>query len=160
MTEKKKKPLTSKAKAASKAKKPASKAATKTTTKKPAKKPTQKNTKKPAKKSAKSTSKKMFEKAIKLLDDKEAEDIVAIDLNGQSALADYIIIASGGSSRQVAALSEYLRKDFKKAGVSKVRIEGLPQGDWVLLDAGDILVHLFRPEVREFYQLEERWEEE
>lgn len=102
---------------------------------------------------------KLHKAAMKVLDEKKAEGIISVDLKGQSALADYIIIASGGSSRQVAALSEYLRKAFSKLGVKGVRTEGLPQGDWVLIDAGDILVHLFRPEVREFYQLEDRFEE-
>ena len=95
--------------------------------------------------------------ALKVLDDKKAEDIVSVDLRGRSALADYVIVASGGSARQLGALAEYLREAFFKLGVKKLRIEGLPQGDWVLIDAGDVIVHVFRPEVRRFYQIEDIW---
>ena len=107
----------------------------------------------------KANPEKLYKAALKVLDERKAEDILPVDLQGRSALADYIIIASGSSSRQVAALADYLRKAFIENGVKPVRIEGLPQGDWVLIDAGDVLVHLFRPEVRDFYQLEERFEE-
>lgn len=115
--------------------------------------------KKPVPAKAKDLSAKLYKAAMAVLDERKAEGIFSVDLKGHSALADYIIIASGTSSRQVSALSNYLRKAFHELGVKPVRIEGLPQGDWVLIDAGDVLVHLFRPEVREYYQLEERWAE-
>jgi ribosome-associated protein len=91
------------------------------------------------------------------LDSKKAQDIVSIDLQGKSSMADYLIIASGASQRQVGSLAELLRTDLKKKGVKSVRIEGIPQCDWVLVDAGDVIVHIFRPEVRAFYNLEKMW---
>lgn len=121
-----------------------------------------KTTKKPKPKTAesKALAKKIFDKALKILDERKAEDILSVDLEGQSALADYIIIASGTSSRSVAALADYLRRAFLEAGVKPVRIEGLPQADWVLVDAGDVIVHLFRQEVRDYYKLDDRFEQE
>ncbi len=95
--------------------------------------------------------------ALKVLDDRQAENIAIINLQGKSAIADYAIIASGRSGRQLAAIADYLREAFFKAGVKQIRIEGLEQADWVLVDAGDVLVHLFRPEVREYYQIEDIW---
>jgi len=91
------------------------------------------------------------------LDDGKAEDIRAIDLAEKSTMADYMVIASGRSSRQVAALAEDLRDTLKAAGMTGIATEGLARGDWVLLDAGDVIVHLFRPEVRAFYNLEKMW---
>lgn len=91
------------------------------------------------------------------LDDDKAEDIVVIDLAGKTEIADYMVIASGQSSRQVGAMAEHLRHKIKAAGIKDVAIEGAAQGDWVLIDAGDVLVHLFRPEVRDFYRLEKMW---
>ncbi len=91
------------------------------------------------------------------LDSDKAEDIEAIDLRDHSALADYMIVASGRSSRQVAALADKLVDHFAKIGIKNVRTEGQRQGDWVIVDAGDIIVHLFRPEVREFYNIEKMW---
>lgn len=91
------------------------------------------------------------------LEDDKAEDEVVIDLSGKSTLADYIVIASGRSQRQVGAMADHLIEKLKKAGVKSVAVEGQPQCDWVLVDAGDIVVHLFRPEVREFYKLEKLW---
>jgi ribosome-associated protein len=93
---------------------------------------------------------------IKLLDDKKAEHIVTIDLNEKSSIADYLIIASGNSSRQVGAMAEALYRELKDQGM-KPHMEGIPQCDWVLIDAGDVIVHLFRPEVRAFYNLEKMW---
>ncbi len=107
----------------------------------------------------KTSPEKLYKAALKVLDERKAEDIFSVDLKGQSALMDYIIIASGSSSRQVTALANYLKKAFMDNGVKPVRIEGLPQGDWALIDAGDVLVHLFRSEVREFYHLDDRFEE-
>jgi|TARA_R110002072_G_scaffold159872_1_gene310910 ribosome-associated protein len=91
------------------------------------------------------------------LNDDKGEDIVVIDLSGKSSIADYMIIVSGRSSRQVAAMSEHLRVRLKAAGFREMVAEGERQGDWVLLDCGDVIVHLFRPEVREFYNLEKMW---
>jgi ribosome-associated protein len=91
------------------------------------------------------------------LEDDKAEDIVTIPLAGKSEMADHMVIATGRSSRQVAAISEKLA-DRLKHGLGVIpRMEGKELGDWVLIDAGDVIVHLFRPEVREFYQLEKMW---
>ena len=91
------------------------------------------------------------------LDDDKAEDIVAIDLRGKSTIADYMVIATGRNSRQLAAMASHLDEKLTKAGVRRVSVEGANQGDWVLLDGGDVVVHLFRPEVRTFYALEKMW---
>lgn len=91
------------------------------------------------------------------LDDDKAEDIVAIDLRGKSTIADYMVIATGRNSRQLAAMASHLDDKLTKAGVRRVSVEGANQGDWVLLDGGDVVVHLFRPEVRTFYALEKMW---
>lgn len=90
------------------------------------------------------------------LDDDKAEDIVVVDLRGKSSIADHMVIASGASTRQVAAMADHIGRALKDAG-QPVTVEGLPQGDWVLIDGGDIIVHLFRPEVRQFYNLEKMW---
>lgn len=92
------------------------------------------------------------------LDDDKAEDIVQIDLRGRSSVADYMVICSGRSSRQVAAISEKLAERLKEAFRLPSRSEGKETGDWVLIDTGDVVVHVFRPEVREFYQLERMWQ--
>ena len=94
------------------------------------------------------------------LDDDKAEEVVAIDLAGKSNIADYMVIATGRSNRQVAAMAEHLLEKFKAAGLKGVAVEGLARADWVLIDGGDIIVHLFRPEVRAFYGLEKMWGEE
>jgi ribosome-associated protein len=91
------------------------------------------------------------------LEDDKAEDIVTIPLAGKSEMADHMVIATGRSSRQVAAISEHLGDRLKQELGRLVRTEGKDIGDWVLIDAGDVIVHLFRPEVREFYQLEKMW---
>jgi ribosome-associated protein len=91
------------------------------------------------------------------LDSDKAEEIQAIDLTGQTAIADYMVIASGRSSRQVAALAEKLQERIKAFGFGDSRIEGRELANWVIVDAGDVIVHLFRPEVREFYNLEGMW---
>jgi ribosome-associated protein len=87
----------------------------------------------------------------------KAEDIVTIDLTGKSSIADTMVVASGRSNRHVASIAEQVIKDVEKAGVPRVRVEGLRQGDWVLIDAGDVIVHVFRPEVRTHYNLEKMW---
>jgi ribosome-associated protein len=91
------------------------------------------------------------------LDQDQAEDVVTIDLAGKSAIADYMVVASGRSTRQVAAMTDKLTDDLKQKLGCATRTEGKAIGDWVLVDAGDVIVHLFRPEVREFYQLEKMW---
>lgn len=91
------------------------------------------------------------------LEDDKAEDIVSIPLAGKSEMADHMVIASGRSSRQVSAISEKLADRLKGEFGVVPRIEGRDLGDWVLIDAGDVIVHVFRPEVREFYQLEKMW---
>ena len=91
------------------------------------------------------------------LDEDQAQDIVSIPLAGKSSIADFMVIASGRSTRQVASMAQKLGEVVKKAGHGPVRLEGLPAADWVLVDAGDVVVHLFRPEVRSFYNLERMW---
>ncbi|MDA5192770.1 ribosome silencing factor [Govanella unica] len=93
---------------------------------------------------------------IRSLDQDKAEDIIAIDLAGKTSFADHMIIANGRSSRQVAAMASHLIERLKEWGI-RPRAEGMSQGDWVLIDAGDVVVHLFRPEVRDFYNLEKMW---
>lgn len=92
------------------------------------------------------------------LEDDKAVDIVIIDLAGKTEIADFMVIASGQSTRQVGAMANNLSQRLKKSGVKEVTIEGAGQSDWVLIDAGDVLVHLFRPEVRDFYALEKLWD--
>ena len=91
------------------------------------------------------------------LDEDQAQDLVTIPLEGKSSIADHMVIASGRSTRQVAAMATKLAERLKKEGHGTPRIEGLPAADWVLIDAGDVVVHLFRPEVRSFYNLERMW---
>ncbi|HSC59919.1 MAG TPA: ribosome silencing factor [Rhizomicrobium sp.] len=94
---------------------------------------------------------------LKSLDDDKAEDIVTIDLEGRSSLADALVIATGRSSRHVASIAEHLARKLKEAGYGTRPIDGAAQGDWVLVDAGDVIVHVFRPEVRSYYDLEGMW---
>ena len=91
------------------------------------------------------------------LEDDKAEDILAIDIRGKSSFADMLIVASGRSARHVGALADHVMRKLKDSGVKDVRVEGMPNCDWVLVDAGDIVVHLFRPEVRSFYNIEKIW---
>lgn len=91
------------------------------------------------------------------LEDDKAEDILALDVRGKTSFADMLIVASGRSARHVGALADHVMRKLKEAGVSDVNIEGLPHCDWVLVDAGDVVVHLFRPEVRSFYNIEKIW---
>lgn len=99
----------------------------------------------------------MLELIVTTLTEEKAEDIVQIDLRGRSEIADYMVICSGRSTRQVGALAEKLVERAKADTGRTARIEGKTQGDWVLIDTGDVVVHVFRPEVREFYQLEKMW---
>jgi ribosome-associated protein len=92
------------------------------------------------------------------LDEDKAENIVVIDLAGKTEIADFLVIASGTSQRHVGAMSDHLQRSMKAIGLRSAAVEGGVQCDWVLIDAGDVIVHLFRPEVREFYSLEKIWE--
>lgn len=103
------------------------------------------------------TSQAILALVLKSVDDDKAEDVVQIDLRGRSDVADYMVICSGRSSRQVASISEKLADRLKQEMRILARMEGKETGDWVLIDAGDVIVHVFRPEVREFYQLEKMW---
>ncbi|MBN8939221.1 MAG: ribosome silencing factor [Rhizobiales bacterium] len=91
------------------------------------------------------------------LEDNKAEEVQTIDLKGKTSIADAMVVSSGRSHRHVGALADYLVQALKEAGVPQVRVEGLPACDWVLVDAGDVIIHVFRPEVRTFYNLEKMW---
>jgi ribosome-associated protein len=99
----------------------------------------------------------MLDLVLTCLDDDKAEEIVSINLEGKSAIADHMVVASGRSQRHVGALADHLTRRMKEEGLGNARVEGLPQADWVLIDGGDVIVHIFRPEVREFYKLEKMW---
>ncbi|MEM9433407.1 MAG: ribosome silencing factor [Pseudomonadota bacterium] len=103
------------------------------------------------------TSEDLLDYILHTLTDEKAEEIVQVDLRGRSEIADYMVICSGRSTRQVSALAEKLVGSVKEKYGRISRIEGKGQGDWVLIDVGDVIVHVFRPEVREFYQLEKMW---
>ncbi len=94
---------------------------------------------------------------LKRLDDMKAEATVTIDLRGKSAYSDYMVVTTGRSNRHVGSVAENVAKGLKEAGNKKIHIEGLPNGDWVLIDSGEVIVHVFRLEVREFYNLERLW---
>ncbi len=104
------------------------------------------------------TSEQILAAVLASLEDDKAEDIVHISLRGKTEMADFMVIASGRSTRQVAALSEKLTERLKQDLGVFCKVEGAEVGDWVLIDAGDVIVHVFRPEVREFYQLEKMWQ--
>ena len=91
------------------------------------------------------------------LDDMKAEDTTTIDLRGKAAISDYMVVTSGRSNRHVGAVADRVLEDLHKAGNRQVRVEGMPLCDWVLIDAGDVIVHVFRPEARAFYNLEKMW---
>ncbi|WP_371169417.1 ribosome silencing factor [Aliiroseovarius sp. 2305UL8-7] len=105
----------------------------------------------------KNVSDDMLTRVLSSLEDDKAEDVVVIDLRGKSEIADHMVVCSGRSTRQVAAISEKLTEKLKQEMGVFSKVEGKDQGDWVLIDAGDVIVHVFRPEVREFYQLEKMW---
>ncbi len=102
-------------------------------------------------------SRALMQVILNSLEDSKAEDIVTIPLEPGAALADAMVIASGRSSRHVAAIADRLLDDMRKAGFRRFSVEGLENADWVLVDAGDVIIHIFRPEVREFYNLEKLW---
>ena len=138
--------------------------------KKPAKKASAKAVKKPATKRSKKGGQpkkavapksaprsELLTRILASLDDDKAENVVTVNLEGRSALCDAAVIASGRSSRHVAAMAEHLGRRLKEAGYGTRPVSGAAQGDWVLVDAGDVIVHLFRPEVRDYYDLEGMW---
>ena len=94
---------------------------------------------------------------LKSLDEAKAEDPTSIDISGKSTLGDYMVVASGRSQRHVGAIADRLLDDLKMAGCRDLKVEGMPHCDWVLIDAGDVIVHVFRPEVRTFYNIEKMW---
>ena len=94
------------------------------------------------------------------LDDAKAENVVAIDVADKTSLGDHIVIASGRSQRHVGAVADQIQKKLTEAGHKRIRVEGMAQGEWVLVDAGDVMVHVFQPEIREFYKLEKMWQAE
>ncbi|MCK4938855.1 MAG: ribosome silencing factor [Rhodospirillaceae bacterium] len=106
---------------------------------------------------AQPTAKQLLKLVETSLEDNKAKDIAVINIIGKSDIADYLVIASGNSARHVAAIAGHLRDDLKKGGQEKVVVEGLSQSDWALIDCGDVIVHVFHPEVREFYGLEKMW---
>ncbi|SDU47887.1 ribosome silencing factor [Stappia sp. ES.058] len=97
------------------------------------------------------------ETVLASLSDSKAEDIVSIDITGKSPMTDQVVVASGRSHRHVGAIADHLLRDLKEAGHGGARVEGIPQCDWVLIDAGDVIIHVFRPEVRAFYNIEKMW---
>ncbi|KAB0681296.1 ribosome silencing factor [Aureimonas leprariae] len=99
----------------------------------------------------------LIDTVLRSLDDSKAEDVFSIDLTGKSPLADHMVVVSGRSNRHVTAVADHLLRDLKDAGYGTARVEGLQGGDWVLIDIGDVIVHVFRPEVRAFYNLEKMW---
>ena len=101
----------------------------------------------------------MVEAVLKQLDDSKAEAIVTIDVSRKSTIADTMVVASGRSSRHVNAIADQVVDALSKLGKKNIRVEGVPQCDWVLVDAGDVMIHIFRPEVRSFYNLEKLWSE-
>ena len=105
-------------------------------------------------------SRAVVDQILVWLDEAKAEGIVTIDLEGKSSVGDFMVIASGRSARHVNAVADQLRRKLKDNGQGNIQIEGTENCDWVLLDTGDIIVHLFRPEVREFYNLEKMWQAE
>ncbi len=111
----------------------------------------------PAAVEAQSEASKTLSLILARLDDMKAEETVTIDLRGKSAFSDYMVVTSGRSNRHVGAVAENLAKGLKETGIKKIHVEGLPNCDWVLIDSGDVIVHVFRPEVREFYNLERLW---
>ena len=107
-----------------------------------------------------SESQDLLNTVLSSLDDDKAVDVVSIDLKGKTSLADFMVIASGTSSRHVSAMSDHLTRKAKEIGMGRPNVEGMAQSDWVLIDTGDVIVHLFRPEVRDFYGLEKMWSAE
>jgi ribosome-associated protein len=129
----------------------------KATTAKPAAKTARKTSTKAAALKAQPDADKTLNMILSRLDDMKAEETVTIDLRGKSAFSDYMIVTTGRANRHVGAIAENVAKGLKENGIKSPHIEGLPNCDWVLIDSGDVIVHVFRPEVREFYNLERLW---
>ena len=104
-----------------------------------------------------SSSKNLLKLTLDALEDDKAIDIVSINLEGRSSIADYMVVASGNSAKQVTSMADNLVKKYKEIGLRTPSPEGMSNGDWVLIDAKDVIIHLFRPEVRDFYSLEKMW---
>jgi ribosome-associated protein len=115
------------------------------------------NTQQPVQPAALPPQPQMIDVVLKSLEDAKAEQTVAIDITGKSSLSDHMVVTSGRSHRHVGAVADQVAKALREAGFGKPRIEGLPHCDWVLVDGGDVIVHIFRPEVREFYNIEKMW---
>ena len=113
--------------------------------------------KKPAPELAETPEIQMIDVVLQSLDDAKAEQTVAIDITGKSSLSDHMVVTTGRSNRHVGAVADQLVRALRENGFAKPRIEGLPHCDWVLVDGGDVIVHIFRPEVREFYNIEKMW---
>ncbi|MGE0562880.1 MAG: ribosome silencing factor [Pseudolabrys sp.] len=103
------------------------------------------------------SAKETLRLVLDCLDDMKAEDSVTIDLTGKSSIGDFMVVTTGRSQRHVGAVADNVVKELATAGIRGVRVEGMPQCDWVLIDAGDVIVHVFRPEARAFYGLEKMW---
>ena len=99
----------------------------------------------------------LVDQIVHWLDDAKAEDVAVIDLKGKSSIGDFMVIATGRSDRHVSAVADQIQQALKDAGQDRIRMEGQPQCDWVLIDTGDIIVHVFQPEIRAFYNLEKMW---
>jgi len=125
--------------------------------KKTATKPARKTSTKAAALKAQPDADKTLKLILSRLDDMKAEDTVTIDLRGKSAFSDYMVVTTGRVNRHVGAIAENVAKGLKESGIASPHVEGLPNCDWVLIDSGDVIVHIFRPEVREFYNLERLW---
>jgi ribosome-associated protein len=120
-------------------------------------KPTRKTSTKAAALKAQPDADKTLSLILSRLEDMKAEETVTIDLRGKSAYSDYMIVTSGRANRHVGAIADNVTKGLKENGIKNIHVEGLPNCDWVLIDSGDVIVHVFRPEVREFYNLERLW---
>jgi ribosome-associated protein len=158
---KKKKPKAASAKKSGKkrAGKPARKPAKKTAKKAASKFTARKKTKKAAspKPSAAASKNKVLNLILAKLDEDQAANTIQIDLHNKSTIADYMVVTSGRSNRHVNAIADHVIESLHKSGAPRVRVEGMPNCDWVLIDAGDVILHIFRPEVRSFYNLEKMW---
>lgn len=107
---------------------------------------------------ANTAQKPLIDLILDTLDDAKAEEIVSVDITGKSSLSDHMVVASGRSHRHVAAIADQIITALREHGHGKPRVEGMPHADWVLVDAGDVILHVFRPEVREFYNIEKMWQ--
>jgi ribosome-associated protein len=120
-------------------------------------KPARKTSTRAAALKAQPDANKTLDMILSRLDDMKAEETVTIDLRGKSAFSDYMVVTTGRANRHVGAIAENVAKGLKESGVKNPHVEGLPNCDWVLIDSGDVILHIFRPEVREFYNLERLW---